>query len=145
LKTAFPTNAKWQFIHNQQLGDSRTHRRIVYQTSFIPRPEKCKPFMQPFILNATGLKSFAAGSFIEAPDRLLKSRLGQTPAATAAKIGLIPGRKTEGKWLSYRDHLPGRRQNAYRNCGKVREWNEKQKARETTSAPSTGWFNNGLK
>jgi hypothetical protein len=62
-----------QFIHNQQRGDSRTHRRIAYKNSFIPSPEKCKPFM----LNATVLKSFTAGSFIEAPDRLLKSRLGQ--------------------------------------------------------------------
>jgi hypothetical protein len=63
---------KLPFIHNQQLDDSSTRRRIAYQTSFIPRPEKCKSF----ILNATVLKSFAAGSFIEAPDRLLKSRLG---------------------------------------------------------------------
>jgi hypothetical protein len=37
-----------QFIHGQQLADPRSHRRIVYQNSFSPRPKKCKPF----ILNA---------------------------------------------------------------------------------------------
>ena len=36
---------KLQCVHSQQLGDSGAHRRIVYRTSFSPRPKKCKPFI----------------------------------------------------------------------------------------------------
>jgi len=76
---------KWQYIHNQQLGDSRTRRRIVYQTRFIPRPEKCKSF----ILNATALKSFAAGSFIEVAPWIsftARGSISNMKTAFAAKI-----------------------------------------------------------
>lgn len=64
---------KSQFVHNQQLGDSSDPRWIAYRTSLIPAPEICNPF----IFDATVAKSYTAGSYIETPDRILKSRLGQ--------------------------------------------------------------------
>jgi hypothetical protein len=64
---------KLQFVHRQQLSDSSGYRWIVCRSTLIHGPEMCNPF----IFNAPSSKSYIAGSFIEALDRLLKSHIGQ--------------------------------------------------------------------
>jgi hypothetical protein len=65
-----------QFVHNQLVDDSSEHRRIVYQTTLIPRLGRCKPFILSSewrLVKESGLQPVPRQFFVNLNMPLLRS------------------------------------------------------------------------